>query len=183
MRRFIVIPEGVKAGPDGRGIAEPSFVYRQVLDFTLQFARPGDEVYLAPANAFGGPMREEETARLYLEKQRAPFRILHPGHNLPANQQRPRYVDTLDNARLLRDALGGTTGSFELISAQRHARRAELCFRHTGFQLAAVHRVPYLFEDEAVPRRVGYYRSRWLYPLYESTALLRDRLSLALRWR
>jgi hypothetical protein len=180
VRKFIVIPEGVKAGPDGRGLAEPSFVYRQVLDHALALAGPADEVYLAPANAFGGPLREEEAARLYLERRGAPFRIRHPGFNLPANERRPRYVDTLDNARLLRDALGGTAGAFELVCAHRHAPRAALCFRHTGFHLAAVHRVRIVLANEAVPRRVGYYRSALLYSLYEPAAWLRDRLRLAL---
>ncbi len=181
MRRLIIIPEAVEAGPDGRGTGEPSFVYRQVLDFTLRFARPADEVYLAPANAFGGPLREEETARLYLERHAAPFRCAHPGFKLPANPVRPRYVDTLDNARLLQEALGPVaTGEFELVCSEHHAPRAEWCFRRAGFRLMAVHRVPYVLQPGPVPPRVFYYRHPLLYRLYEAAALLRDRLGSAL---
>lgn len=183
MRKFIVIPEGVKAGPGGVGLGEPSFVYRQVLDFTLQLAAAGDEVYLAPANAFGGPLREEEAAQRHLAARGAPFRILYPGFNLPANRARPRYVDTLDNARLLKAALGSAEDDFELVCSQRHARRAAWCFRRTGFRLAAVHRVPYRLEAEPVPPRLYYYRSPLLYHAYEMAALARDVLASATGWR
>ena len=180
MRKFIVIPEGVRAGPDGLGVDEPSFVYRQVLDFTLRLAGAGDEVYLAPANAFGGPLREEEAAQRYLARRQAAFRVLYPGFNLPANPVRPRYVDTLDNARLLREVLGTTDGRYDLICAQKHARRAEWCFRRVGFGFVAVHRVPHVVEAEAVPARLFYYRHPLLYQLYEFAAWQRDVVASAL---
>ena len=175
MKKFIVIPEAVKAGPDGVGIGEPSFIFRQVLDFTLRTAGPEDEVYLAPANTFGGPLSEEQVARDYLQRQQARFRILHPGFNLPAYRSRPRYIDTLDNARLLRESLGSAGPGFELICANRHTPRALWCFRESGFQFDAVHRVPLVMEPEAVPARVFYYRYPLLHRLYESAALWRDR--------
>ncbi len=183
MRKFIVIPEGVKAGPDGLGVDQPSFVYRQVLDFTLQLASAEDEVYLAPANAFGGPLNEEETAQRYFERQRAAFRVFYPGFNLPAIAVRPRYIDTLDNARLLRDALGSAEGEFELVCAHRHTPRALWCFRRTGFRFGRVHRVPYRYETEAVPARVFYYRHPLLYRAYETAALTRDVLAALSGWR
>lgn len=183
MRKFIVIPEGVKAGPDGLGIGEPSFVYRQVLDRTLALAGAGDDVYLAPANTFGGPLTEEEAARLYLEQRGAPFRILHPGFNLPAIPQRPRYIDTLDNARLLRDALGGAGGEFELVCARGHAPRALWCFRRTGFRFRAVHRVRCVVAPEPMPPRIFYYSHPWLHRLYESAALMRDVAAWLTGWR
>ena len=183
MRKFIVIPDGVKAGPDGLGVDQPSFVYRQVLDFTLQLAGPGDEVYLAPANAFGGPLHEEEAAQRYLASRGAPFRIFHPGFNLPAIRERPRYIDTLDNARLLRDSLGSADGEYELVCVQPHTRRALWCFRRVGFQFRAVHRVRHVVEGEAVPRRLFYYAYPPLHHLYEAAALTRDVLNSALGLR
>ncbi len=183
MRRFIVIPEGVKAGPDGRSIDEPSFIYRQVLDFTLRVARPEDEVYLAPANAFGGPVTEEQAARRYLSDRQAPFRLFHPGHNLPANVTKPAYIDTLDNARLLREALGTAAGEFELVCASHHAPRASWCFRRTGFTLTTVHRVTCRALAEPVPPRLFYYRYPILHRLYERLAFARDFLMARLRLR
>lgn len=183
MKKFIVIPEGVRAGPDGRGVGEPSFVYRQVLDATRHLAGADDEVYLAPANAFGGPLTEEEAARRYLEGHRVPFKILHPGFNLPANRHRPRYIDTLDNARLLREALGGPAGAFELVCAHPHVPRALWCFRRTGFTITTVHRVRHVIHPEPVPRRVAYYRSAWLHRAYESAALVRDVAGALTGWR
>jgi hypothetical protein len=183
VRNFIVVPEGVKAGPDGLGLGEPSFVYRQVLDYTLRLAGAEDVVYLAPANAFGGPLREEEAAQRYLARHNVPFRILYPGFNLPANHVRPPYVDTLDNARLLREALGSAEGEFELVCAYRHTPRALWCFRRTGFQFRAVHRVRHGIEPEPVPARVFYYRFPLLHRLYESAALLRDVLAAVTGWR
>ena len=73
----IVVPDGL-AWQDGKALAKPSFVYRAVLDAAL--ARPGtDTLLLAPANAFGGPVTEEEAAEAYLSR---PNRILRP-HRLP----------------------------------------------------------------------------------------------------
>jgi len=56
----VVVPDGL-AARNGQALAEPSFVYRAVLDAALA-SPPQDIIVLAPANAFGGPMTEEEAA-------------------------------------------------------------------------------------------------------------------------
>lgn len=60
-RNFIIVPESLEADPKGFPTDRPSFAFRQVLDHVLSMAVPSDNVYLAPANTFGGAMAEEQT--------------------------------------------------------------------------------------------------------------------------
>lgn len=169
----VVVPDGL-AARDGETLAEPSFVYRAVLDAAL--ARPPrDVIVLAPANAFGGPLTEEEAAESYLRGRGWTGEILRPPR-VPGG-----YVDTRGNARHLRAWLQARQAwplpHARLLVAERHARRAQLCFAREGFRFAAVQRVPYAIPDqEAVVPRLWYYRWPLIHALYESLALVRDRL-------
>lgn len=169
----VVVPDGL-AAQDGKALAEPSFVYRAVLDAAL--TRPhSDVIVLAPANAFGGPLTEEEAAERYLRAQGWTGAIL----------RQPRvegdYVDTRGNARHLRVWLQARgvwpLPQALLLVAKRHARRARLCFAREGFRFAAVQPVPYAVPAaEAVVPRLWYYRYPAIHGLYEGLALVRDRL-------
>ena len=170
---IVVVPDGLGA-KDGKTLAEPSFVYRAVLDAAL--ARPQDDVIiLAPANAFGGPLTEEEAAERYLRARGWTGAIL---------RQPPvtgGYVDTRGNARHLREWLQAH-GAWplpraQLLVAERHARRARLCFDREGFRFEAVQAVPYAVpESEGVVPRLWYYRHPAIHALYECLALVRDGL-------
>ena len=167
----MIVPDGL-AARDGKTLAEPSFVYRAVLDAAL--ARPeGEVILLAPANSFGGPLTEEEAAERYLKDA---------GRTGPIARPPPvggGYVDTRGNARHLREWLQ-TQGAWplsdaRLLVAARHAARARLCFGREGFRFQAVQPVPYAVpaHEEVVPR-LWYYRWPMIHLLYEWLATVRD---------
>ncbi len=167
----VVVPDGL-AARDGKALAEPSFVYRAVLDAVL--ARPQDDVILlAPANAFGGPLTEEEAGERYLRARGRTGAILRPP------QVEGGYVDTRGNARHLREWLQARQTwplpRARLLVAERHARRALLCFRREGFGFDGVEMIKYeIPAGEGVVPRLWYYRWPLAHRLYECLALVRD---------
>jgi uncharacterized SAM-binding protein YcdF (DUF218 family) len=172
---FIVVPESLSADEKGRPLGEPSFAYRQVLEYAARTATVEDRVYLAPANSFGGPVTEERAAYQYLVALQPQFELYCPGFNLPALAQTANYVDTWGNAYLLRSVLDIRGKTFELITTHLHAPRARWCFEKAGYVLTRVHRVQYEVEAGHVTRRNFYYRYPLIHRAYESAAFLRDR--------
>lgn len=171
--RFIVVPESLEADAQGRPIGRPSSVYRQVLDHAARLAAAADEIILAPANTFGGEMPEELAAWRYLRENGARARLRCPGVDLPPIAARPRYVDTWDNARLLRGVLAAG-GGFVLVCTRLHAPRAAWCFRRNGFALTRVETVEYRVGEGRFVRRNFYYRHPLLHLAYERLAFARD---------
>jgi uncharacterized SAM-binding protein YcdF (DUF218 family) len=171
--QIVVVPDGV-AAKDGSALPEPSFVYRAVLDRALR--RPQEDVILlAPANAFGGPLTEEEAAENYLRAHGRNGVILRPP------RVRNGYVDTRGNAFHLRQWLQAQglwpLAQARLLVAARHARRARLCFAREGFVFEAVEPVSYAVPaGERVVPRLWYYRWPVVHRLYEILALVRDAL-------
>lgn len=171
--QIVIVPDGL-AAQNGKTLAEPSFVYRAVLDAAL--ARPADDVILlAPANTFGGPLTEEEAAKRYLRAKGRSGPILHPP------PVKDGYIDTRGNAHHLRQWLQARQqwplSRAVLLVAARHSRRAQLCFRREGFCFETVQSVPYSVPDgEGVVPRLWYYRWPVIHCLYELLALVRDAL-------
>jgi hypothetical protein len=172
---FIIVPESLSADEAGRPRGEPSFAYRQVLDYAARSAGPADRVYLAPANSFGGAITEERAAYLYLAGQQPQFELYCPGVNLPALEHPASYVDTWGNAYLLRSVMDIRGKAFELITTHLHAPRAQWCFAKAGYTLTRVHHVRYTVEAGHVTRRNFYYRYPRIHRVYESMAFLRDK--------
>lgn len=169
---LIVVPDGlrVKEGSH-RIIPEPSFVYRAVLDFVAK-VHGGNCVYLAPANDFGCGVTEQEAALVYL-RNKGLKRLLTP-RQLPQ-----RYIDTRGNARELRTYLEAQglwpLPPASLVVADRHARRALLCFEKEGFFIRKVFAVKYQIPaTEKIVRRLWYYRYSRLHFVYELLAYTRD---------
>ena len=171
--QVVVVPDGLRAA-NGRTLAEPSFVYRAVLDAAL--VRPAEDVILlAPANDFGGPLTEEEAAERYLRAKGRTGPILRPP------PVKGGYVDTRANARHLREWLEARQdwplSRAVLVVAARHSRRARLCFAREGFRFQAVQSVRYAIPPgEGVVPRLWYYRWPAFHALYELLALARDAL-------
>jgi hypothetical protein len=170
----IVVPDGLSRDPRTRQpLAAPSFVFRAVLDHAARRYRE-HRIFVAPANRFGAPASEQEVACRWLAERGC-------RHVSTVPYREGGYIDTWGNAVLLRDWLAARAawplGACILVVAFRHARRAELCFRRNGYDIAAVDRVAYAL-DEAPPvvSRLFYYRIPWLHRCYEATALIRDRL-------
>ena len=177
-RRLVVVPEGLARSARGKTLPEPSFVFRQVLDYVAKIATPATVVYLAPANRFGGMVFEQEAAYAYLTARSACRRIHCPVY--PAQ----RYVDTLGNARLLRKYLVDRNrwppGPVDLVCAHTHSYRAHFCFARSGYRIARVHRVPVrVFSGERIVNRLWYYRVTPAHLVYELAAMARDAIRCA----
>ena len=171
-RTVIVVPEGLSSiGALARTLPKPSFVYRAVLDHVA--ATHGDAtIILAPANDFGTHRIEHAAAANYLNACGS-FCIVVPAS--PSGT----YIDTRGKARLLREYLEDEgcwpLSPAILVSGIRHAHRASLCFRREGFALLTVEAVPYRIPtDEAIVRRLWYYRYPAWHKLYEALAYIRD---------
>jgi len=175
-RDFIVVPEALEAGGDGRPTDRPSFAYRQVLDHVARLAGAGDRVFLAPANSMDGPTTEELAAWAYLAN-RGPhaFAFFCPGVNLGDYRHDGSYVDTWGNAARLARVLDHRAAEFDLVVAAPHARRAAWCFRRFGYRIRKVHPVSLEMRPGRLVARHFYYRHPWLHRLYEALALIRDR--------
>lgn len=172
-RPLVVVPEGLAKDARGRTLPEPSFVFRQVLDYVASIAATDSIVYLAPANRFGGDVREQEAARDYLNARSDCQRIHCPVFASSG------YVDTLGNALLLRryllDRMRWPPGPVDLICADIHSYRARYCFARSGFRIARVHRVPCrALSGERIVDRLWYYRVRPVHVVYEVLALARE---------
>ena len=172
-RPLVVVPEGLAKDAHGRTLPEPSFLFRQVLDYVASIAASGSVVYLAPANRFGGDVHEQEAARDYLNARSDCLQIHCPVYASPA------YVDTFGNAQLLRryllDSRRWPLGPIDLICADIHSYRARYCFARSGFRIARVHRVPFkVFFNERIVDRLWYYRIKPAHVVYEIFALARE---------
>ena len=158
-------------------MAQPSFVYRQVLDRLTQKVGPGDRILLAPANRFGGEVSEQEAARRYLVAHGLTVGVVCFEVDVGS------YVDTRGNARLLRRHLEDT-GQWPLercvlVSYHRHLPRARIVFRQEGFAWESSLPVrPERFLSEPIVARLWYYRTPALHALYELGARLLSRLRL-----
>jgi hypothetical protein len=175
----IIVPDGLAADESGRGTSRPSFVFRAVLDAVG--ARYADHaIFVAPANDFGGPLPEEEVGRLYL-LQKGCKHVRAPDRRAGGSGG---YIDTRGNAVLLREWLEEQglwpLGPCVLVAADLHSRRATLCFTAEGFSIAKVEKISYRLERESIVPRLFYYRHPLLHRLYESVALMRDRIRIAL---
>ncbi len=172
-RPLVVVPEGLAKDVRGKTLPEPSFVFRQVLDYTSTIATSDTVVYLAPANRFRGEVYEQEAGYAYLKARTNCAQIHCPVYRAPD------YVDTFGNALLLRryllDRKRWPLGPVELICANIHSYRARYCFARLGYRIARVHRVPYrVFPNERIVDRLWYYRVKPLHLVYEIVALARE---------
>ena len=169
MPPLIIVPEGVEAGGGGR----PSFVFCAVLDYAREHYNDGRELMLAPANRFDGTVFEQDAAREYLHNWRGEVVC-------PPTPEGAGYVDTRANAKLLREyrekrGMPSAPPSV-LLAGFRHIRRAVLCFRREGFDIADAVGVRYETPPPGArfPRRLCYYRYPRAHVLYEALATARD---------
>ena len=170
---YIVIPEGLKADGNNIPIPEPSFVFRQVLDYVLDIACDFDSIYLAPANNFGTKKFEQEVAFDYLKQN---------GINCNVCVFTPfttKYIDTRSNAYYLKLFLKEKSNDipFQLIGEKIHSYRAEYCFKKTGFKIVKIHRVPYSVLNEKIVYRIWHHKYKSVHIVYECFAFVLDLIS------
>jgi uncharacterized SAM-binding protein YcdF (DUF218 family) len=169
----VIVPEGLAFdGRLGRTLDAPSFVGEAVLHHVLERYAERN-IFVAPANSFGGPSPEHEVMAAWLKARGCP------------NVQTPhirsaRYIDTWGNAVELRSWLKRRAQwplePIVLVAAFRHARRARLCFLRNGYTLGCVDAVPYKIKGAPIVPRLFYYNRPRLHQIYEAFALFRDAL-------
>lgn len=170
---WIVVPDGLAADARGRPVPEPSFVYRAVLEWVAREAGAADQIYLAPANAFGGDMTEQEAGRRFLEPLTRASIACAPTIG-------GGYVDTRGNASQLRQELVANDRwplpPANLVAYATHLPRSVEAFSQEGFTIAQAHAVGPVAFDRASPgtrvvRRLWYYRYPALHRAYEGLTL------------
>jgi hypothetical protein len=166
---YIIVPEGIAVDKHGNPLPEPSFVYRQVLDYVADITHNGDTIYLAPANNYGGEHYEQELAHTYLSKK------IDAHIHCPVINSKT-YIDTHGNAKYLKDFLSGKIKSmtFDLVCAYIHSYRAHYCFKKVGFNVEKIHRVYYAVDDNYIVSRLWYYKYKPIHYGYELLAFMRD---------
>ncbi len=170
----IVVPEGLAAHPQtGEVLAEPSFLFRAVLDHVISRYRDSD-VFIAPANTFGGPVSEQAAAQRYLG-------VAGMSRVFAFECNTGGYIDTFGNALQLRRWLlvhrRWPLPAAHLVAGRLHIARAKLCFRRHGFSLKSADAVAYVIpQKEHLVPRLFYYRYPLLHRVYEALAFARDRL-------
>ena len=181
---YIVVPDGVKANNNGELMSEPSFVFKQVLDYVMKIFNTDDNVFLAPANNFRGEKYEQEIAYDYLLES---WLLNNKGKEL-INVQYPiikniRYIDTYGNALYLKEFLGSKINqlSFDLVCSKIHSYRAEYCFKKLGYRINRVHRVEYEILSDNVVKRLWYYKYRPVHFIYEILAYIKDIITIPFR--
>lgn len=152
-KAYIVVPDGLAKDKYGKTLSEPSFVYRQVLDYLLKILNEDSIVYLAPANKFDGELHEQEVGYNYLKARTKCNNIYYyPVYNGYG------YIDTYGNAYLLKKYLikidRWPLHAADLVCANIHSYRAEYCFKKLGYRFDRVHRVQYQtsFNESIVDR-------------------------------
>jgi len=120
--------------------------FEAVLSQVVQRVPDGQAVYLTPANAFGCAFTEEEYAAQYLTQKRPDLKVYLPvgvsDSSRVVQSENPPYLDTFDNARLLRRWLQRQgqwpLGSVILYCNWPHALRSWLLFSLCGYTLKQV---------------------------------------------
>ena len=162
------MPEGL-AQPDGTGQGVSDH-YAACLRQVAAVAARGEDVYLAPGNAFGQDRPEDEVAADVMRRLRPDLTI----HRVEADRR--GYLDTLDNALWLR-SWARRAGRWPLEPAtlyctRRHAVRAWLCFRVAGYRPHAVVGCGRGPRRSRIVTRLGYYDRPSLHVVYELGAIV-----------
>ena len=180
-KTYIVVTDGLAKDKCGSTLPEPSFVYRQVLDYLLKILHEASVVYLAPANQFNGELYEQEAAYNYLKGLTQCRNIYFPVYNGYG------YIDTFGNGYLLKKYLikinKWPLHAVDLVCAKIHSYRAEYCFRKLGYKIKQVHRVEYRTNlNEDIVERLWYYRFKSIHLFYEICAMTREIIRNAMEY-
>ncbi len=174
MNTHIIVPEGL-AATDSH--PEETFYlsdyFEAVLQQVLKAASPTDSIMMTPGNSFGYPNSEEEYATLYLKKRQPELQI----ETISKIKDHP-YLDTFDNARLLRQYLQQqdiiATDAIILYCNAPHCFRSWAMFRLCGFNIKQVIGCrPQQIQRPIVPR-LWFYNYFPIQLLYECAAFVYD---------
>lgn len=162
----IVVPEGLNRPGAG---GELSRAYEACLRQAAAVAAAGEVVYMAPGNAFGHARLEDEIGAAFLAALRPDVVIR------TVDAPRDRYLDTLDNAVVLRrwaEQRGEwPLGDCLLYCTRFHAWRSRICFRAAGFAVRRVVTSCPRGPKGLLPLRLAYYDFPPAHIAYEAAAI------------
>ncbi len=171
MVSHVVVTEGLVFRED---LAQHYFLsnyFEAVLKQVLNHASKNEKVYISPGNPFECPESEEQYAAKYLLHYRPELQVF-----VPENVKDRPYLDTFDNARLLRKWLEQQgqwpLGEVILYCNQPHALRSQLIFKLCGYNVQQVITSYPELANRTMPLRLVFYHYLPAHLLYEKVALL-----------
>jgi Uncharacterized conserved protein len=171
MVSHVVVTEGLVFRED---LAQHYFLsnyFEAVLKQVLKQVSETEKVYISPGNCFDCPESEEDYAAKYLINSRPQLQVF-----VPKNIKDRPYLDTFDNARLLRKWLEkqGKWPLDEIIlyCNQPHAFRSKLMFKLCGYKIQSVITSVPEISDRKMPPRLWFYDYLPANLLYELVALV-----------
>lgn len=174
MKTHIIVPEGLAATDyQPEKIFYLSDYFEAVLQQVLKTASSTDLVIITPGNSFGYPHSEEEYASLYLQQRNPELNVITISK--PKNSP---YLDTFDNARLLRQYLQQQKqiiiDPMILYCNSPHCFRSWMMFRLCGFQIQQVMGCRPQQIQRPIVKRLWFYDYLPIQLLYECTAFVYD---------
>jgi len=171
MQTFIVIPEGLAT--DQAGQFYVSDFYAAALDLVLLKSVKGDHVYLAPANSFGAEYEEDYYGRDYLNAKGCVATI----ELIDRSIHRKKYLDTLDNAKYLKQHLilqnNWPLNPVLLVCNRPHRWRAWVMFVINGYKIRKVYLTkPEIRTSHKMVKRLWFYDVPVVQYSYEAVALV-----------
>jgi len=171
MVSHIVVTEGLVFRED---LAQHYFLsnyFEAVLKQVLNHASENEKVYISPGNSFECPEPEEQCAAKYLLHYRPELQVF-----VPENVKDCPYLDTFDNARLLRKWLEQQEewplGEVILYCNKPHTLRSQLMFKLCGYNVQQVITSSPEVVDRKMPTRLWFYDYLPANLLYELVALV-----------
>ncbi|BBD56457.1 YdcF family protein [Planktothrix agardhii] len=173
MVSHIVVTEGLVFREDFAQNYFLSNYFEAVLKQVLKQVSENEKVYISPGNCFGCPESEEDYAAKYLLNHRPELQIF-----VPENVKDRPYLDTFDNARLLRKWLEKQEQwpleEVILYCNKPHALRSKLMFKLCGYKVQQVITSYPELANRTMPLRLVFYHYLPAHLLYEWGALVYD---------
>ncbi|VXD20992.1 YdcF family protein [Planktothrix paucivesiculata] len=171
MVSHVVVTEGLVFREELAQYYFLSNYFEAVLKQVLKQVSEHETIYISPGNCFGCPESEEDYAAKYLINHRPELQVF-----VPKNIKDRPYLDTFDNARLLRKCLE-TEGRWPLDDVilycnQPHAFRSKLMFKFCGYKIQSVITSVPEISDRKMPLRLWFYHYLPANLLYELVALV-----------
>ncbi|CAD5954045.1 hypothetical protein PCC9214_02743 [Planktothrix tepida] len=137
MVSHIVVTEGLVYREDFAQYYFLSNYFEAVLQQVLKQVSVEEKVFISPGNSFDCPESEEQCAAKYLLHYRPELQVI-----VPENVKDRPYLDTFDNARLLRKWLEQQEkwplDDVILYCNKPHALRSQLMFKLCGYNVQEV---------------------------------------------
>ncbi|MBW4633809.1 MAG: hypothetical protein KME30_18480 [Iphinoe sp. HA4291-MV1] len=181
MIAHIVVPEGLAQTNEKSEQCLLSDYYEALLTQVIHTVPLNGQVFLAPGNRFNYPASEEQYAAEYLMSKRPDLNVF-----VPPDISHPTYLDTFDNAIILRTWLQ-KQGQWPLEKVNLycnapHCLRSTILFRLCGFHVQSVIRCRPKAVHRKIVSRLWFYNYPIIQNLYELTSLIYN-LGRWLKWK